>query len=38
MTLFEAFAMFVAGANGGMMYWAFRRRERVLAWVKAKRR
>jgi|GEM_PF-2552773 len=38
MSAYEMFVLVIAGANGGMLYWAFRRRERVLAWVCARRR
>ena len=38
MSAYEMSVLAIAGANGGMLYWAFRRRERVLAWVRARRR
>jgi len=38
MTAYEMFVLAIAGANGGMFYYALRRREHVLAWIKARRR
>jgi len=38
MSAYELFVLAIAGANGGMFYYALRRREKVLAWVKAKAR
>ncbi len=38
MSAYELFVLAVAGANGGMIYWALRRREQVLAWIKVRRR
>lgn len=38
MSAYEMFVLAIAGANGGMFYYALRRRERVFAWVKAKAR
>jgi len=38
MSAYDAFVLAVAGANGGLLYWAISRRQRVLAWIKAKRR
>ncbi len=38
MSAYEMVVLAIAGANGGMLYWGFRRRERVLAWVRARRR
>lgn len=36
MSAYDLFVLAIAGANGGMLYYAFAKRERVLAWVKAK--
>jgi len=36
MSAYELFVLAIAGANGGMLYYALRRREQMLAWVKAK--
>jgi len=38
MSAYEMLVLAIAGANGGMLYWAVRRRERVLAWIKVRRR
>lgn len=38
MSAYELFVLAVAGANGGVLYWAVARRQRVLAWIKARRR
>lgn len=38
MSAYELFVLAVAGANGGMVYWAMRRRQQVFAWIKARRR
>lgn len=38
MSAYELFVLAVAGANGGMFYYALRRRGKVLAWVKARAR
>lgn len=38
MTPYEMLVLIIAGANGGMFYYALRRRENVLAWIKARRR
>lgn len=38
MSAYEAVTLAIAGANGGMLYWALRRRQHVLAWIKARRR
>jgi hypothetical protein len=38
MSAYEMLVLALAGANGGMLYWAMRRRERVFAWIKARRR
>ena len=36
MSAYDLFVLAIAGANGGMLYFALARRERLLAWVKAK--
>lgn len=36
MSTYELFVLAIAGANGGLFYWAIRRREQVFAWVKAR--
>jgi len=38
MSAYELFVLAVAGANGGFFYWVISRRQRVFAWIKAKRR
>ena len=38
MSAYELFVLAIAGANGGMLYYALRRREQMLDWVKAKSR
>ncbi len=38
MSTYELFVLAVAGANGGFLYWVISRRQRVFAWIKAKRR
>ena len=38
MTAYDLFVLAIAGANGGLMYWALRRRERVMAWIKVRAR
>ena len=37
MTAYEMFVLAVAGANGGLFYWAISRRQQVLAWIKTRR-
>jgi hypothetical protein len=36
MTAYDYLVLAIAGANGGMLYYAFARRQKVLAWVKAR--
>jgi hypothetical protein len=36
MSAYDLFVLAIAGANGGMLYYAIARRGRLLAWVKAK--
>jgi hypothetical protein len=36
MSAYDLFVLAIAGANGGMLYYAIARRERLLAWVKAR--
>jgi hypothetical protein len=38
MSAYEMFVLAIAGANGGMIYYALRRREQMLARVKARSR
>ena len=38
MSAYEMLVLAIAGASGGMFYWGLRRRERVLAWIKVRRR
>jgi hypothetical protein len=38
MTPYELLVLAVAGANGGLFYWAISRRQRVYAWIRARRR
>ena len=38
MSAYELFVLAIAGANGGLFYYALRRRQRVYAWIKARRR
>ena len=38
MSAYEFFVLAIAGANGGMFYYALRRRQQVFAWIKARRR
>ena len=38
MSAYELLVLAIAGANGGMLYYALRRREQVLAWIKVKAR
>jgi hypothetical protein len=38
MSAYDLFVLVVAGANGGMLYYAIRRREQVFAWIKVKAR
>ncbi len=38
MSAYELLVLAIAGANGGMFYYALRRREQVLAWIKVKAR
>jgi hypothetical protein len=38
MSAWDLFILAIAGANGGLFYWAIARRQRVLAWIKARRR
>ncbi len=37
MTAYDAFVLAVAGANGGLIYWCIARRQRLYAWIKARR-
>ena len=36
MSAYDLFVLAIAGANGGMLYYVIARRERLLAWVRAK--
>ena len=36
MTAYDLFVLAIAGANGGLAYWAIARRQRLYAWVKAR--
>jgi hypothetical protein len=38
MTAYEALVLAIAGANGGLAYWMLSRRQKVYAWIKARRR
>lgn len=38
MTPYDLLVLAIAGANGGMFYYALRRREQVVAWIKVKAR
>lgn len=38
MSAYELIVLAIAGANGGMFYYAIRRRERVFAWIKVRAR
>ena len=38
MSAYDLFVLAVAGANGGLFYWAISRRQRVFAWIKARTR
>jgi hypothetical protein len=38
MSAYDYLVLAIAGANGGMLYYAFARRQQMLAWVKAKAR
>jgi hypothetical protein len=38
MTAYDLFVLAIAGANGGLFYYAIARRERLLAWVKGRKR
>lgn len=38
MSAYDLFVLAIAGANGGLFYYALRRRGRVFAWIKARRR
>ncbi len=38
MSAYELFVLAIAGANGGMFYYAIRRREQVFAWIKVRAR
>lgn len=38
MSAYDLFVLAVAGANGGLIYWVISRRQRVLAWIKARAR
>lgn len=38
MSAYDVFVLAIAGANGGLLYYAIARRERILAWVKARTR
>lgn len=37
MTSYDLFVLAVAGANGGLIYWTIARRQKVYAWIKARR-
>lgn len=37
MTAYDVFVLAVAGANGGLIYWAISRRQQAFAWIKARR-
>lgn len=36
MSAYDLLVLAIAGANGGMFYYVIARRERLLAWVKAR--
>jgi len=38
MTAYDMLVLAIAGANGGLFYWAFARRQHLLAWVKTRAR
>lgn len=38
MSAYELLVLAIAGANGGLLYWAISRRQRVYAWIMARRR
>ena len=38
MTAYDLLVLAIAGANGGLMYWALSRREHVVAWIKVRAR
>jgi hypothetical protein len=38
MSAYELLVLAIAGANGGMFYYAIRRREQVFAWIKVRAR
>ena len=38
MSAYDLFVLAIAGANGGLLYWMVARRQRVLAWIKTRRR
>ena len=38
MNAYDLFVLAIAGANGGLAYWAIARRQRIYAWVKARSR
>jgi hypothetical protein len=38
MTAYDFLVLAIAGANGGLFYWAIARRQRLLAWVKTRTR
>jgi hypothetical protein len=37
MSVYDYFVLAVAGANGGVIYWAISRRQQVFAWIKTRR-
>jgi hypothetical protein len=38
MTAYDLFSLAVAGANGGLAYWALSNRQELFAWVRARAR
>jgi hypothetical protein len=38
MTAYDYLVLAIAGANGGLFYYAIARRQKLLAWIKARRR
>jgi hypothetical protein len=38
MSAYELLVLAIAGANGGLFYWAITRRQRVYAWIRARKR
>jgi hypothetical protein len=38
MTAYDLFVLAIAGANGGLFYYAIARRQRLFAWVKSRKR